>query len=269
MIIAEIEKMWEEFKPYADTDFPKELISGDEGKFRERYWEMLLGSYLLRHDLRLSPPSKTGGPDFRIEHNGRVLWIEAIAPGLGRGNNQVPDISSSPGPANKVPSNEILLRYTAAIEKKLNKYKDYLCGKIVKPSEVFIIAVNYAQSRCFSFRGRSTHPAILEAVYPVGDQQFHEDGSQSITYRNKIVNANQAEIDTAFFLDLRHSVITAVLSTSRDEYHIREKPPTPIILAHNRLAVNPLRPSPIKVDCEYWLENIPNGYRICRSALSS
>ncbi|OGS07905.1 MAG: hypothetical protein A2270_02520 [Elusimicrobia bacterium RIFOXYA12_FULL_51_18] len=269
LIIADIEKIWGEFKPYAETTCLTEFTSGDEDKFRQRYWEILLGSYLLRAGLKLSPPSKAGGPDFRIEHNGRVIWVEAIAPGRGIKNNQVPDIVPSPGPANKVPSDKILLRYTTAIDTKFKKYVSYLDNKIVKPSEVFIIAVNYSQSRCFSFKGKSTYPAILQAVYPIGDLKLHKDGSQSITYRDKIVNENQAEIDTAFFLNLRHSGITAVLSTSRDEYHICNKPPTPIILVPNKLAANPLRPSPIKVDCEYRLEDIPNGYRLCCSAPSS
>jgi len=139
LIIADIEKMWEEFKPYTDATCLKEFTSGEENKFQERYWEVFLGSCFMRQGLKLSPPPKTtGGPDFRIEHNGRVIWIEAITASPGIQNNQVPDISPSHGIASRVPSEEILLRYTAAIKEKYEKYSERYLNKIIgsSPSRV-------------------------------------------------------------------------------------------------------------------------------------
>ena len=261
-IIANLEQMWEEFKPYSDSNFLTDLTSNEENKFQKRYWEMFLGSHLLRQGLKLSHPSKAGGPDFKIEYNGHVLWIEATTPGPSEKNNQVPEISSIHSTAKKVPSNEILLRYTGAIDTKFKKYKEYLNKNIVKPNEIFIIAINYYKYSPLYFQGISTYPAIFEAVYPIGPQQINKDSSHGLTLRDKIFNVNGKPIDTNLFLNPQYSGITAILFANQSEY----PPKSEIILVHNKLAANPLHPSPLKVDCEYWLENISNEeYRICQS----
>ena len=61
-----------------NADFVAEFISGKKPSLAQRGWEMLLARHLHAQDHRLSCPGR--GPDFRFEHNGLVVWVEAIAP---------------------------------------------------------------------------------------------------------------------------------------------------------------------------------------------
>ena len=74
------EKLWEKFEPYADGHFLSEIKSDE--KFQDRFWEMHLGNVLLEKGFNIS--SKNKGPDFKIDLNGQIIWIEAITASNGK-----------------------------------------------------------------------------------------------------------------------------------------------------------------------------------------
>jgi hypothetical protein len=269
--IERAERFWAAFKPYADHGFVPAFCTDDPAAFQQRYWELFLGATLLEQGLALRPnPGK--GPDLSFDMAGRIVWIEAISPGPGDGNNRIPETHlqdpSEPLVVHEVPDREILLRHTAAIEEKVQKYRGYRQNGIVAETEPFIIALDCSQLGIFGFHGISGYPATLEAVFPAGPQQVHfvpggpEQTTSDIQYRPAVANANQAQVATTRFLDETYSGISGVLSTSRSD--AERIPEIPVIFVHNKLAKNPIRPLPIRVDTEYYLEDVPGGVRILK-----
>lgn len=280
-IIAHLEELWQLFKPFADPHFVREISNGNESTFQQRYWEMLLGAHLLRGGLQLIPTGGAG-PDFRIQLNdGRTLWIEAVSPTPGEGQNRIPDLplidpnSDEPPAGVQLPDTEILLRYTAAVENKRRKREQDMEAQIVRPTDPFIIAVNAGQLGLFSWTGISQNPAIVEAVYPVGPQQYQfnvgnpTESRIDLQYRPAVATVNGVQIPTDGFLSARAAGISAVLATSRSEFHIFDQPSTPYIVVHNFSAAQPLRPCPISVDTEYRVEPVEGGYRISSTTAPS
>lgn len=267
--IEKLERYWAAFKPYADPGFVAEFCTDDAADYQQRYWELFLGATLLEQGIKLKP--NTGeGPDLSFDLDGRTVWIEAISPEQGDGNNRIPvspdQPLGEPLVAYTVPAREILLRHTAAIEEKVRKYRGYRDNGTVAAGDPFIIALDCSQLGIFGFDGISGFPATLEAVYPMGPQQVHfvpgapDQTTSDLQYRPSVENANQAQVPTTRFLDVAYSGISGILSSSKNDGE--RYPPIPMIFVHNKLAANPLRPSPIRVDTEYHLEDMPNGLRV-------
>ncbi len=275
-VIDDIIGMWEKYRPYADSNLLKELCGGNECVFQQRYWEMYLACYILNHGVALSKKTDNEGPDIKIEQNGRVIWIEAISPTSGTGQNAIPELRMSTfgkPVVNDVPANEILLRCTSALDAKFAKYGEYLKNKTITPDDIFIVAINTAQLGPFGFDGISQYPVALEAVFPLGPQVVNislvnsppKVTSSEIQHRPQILNQNMAAISTAKFLNKNYSGISAVLATRRSDVHKYDNPVRPMVLVHNKVATNPLQSGSIRVDVEYWLEDITGGYKICKS----
>jgi type I restriction enzyme S subunit len=106
----------------ADRHFVKELTSGDEGKFWERAWEMLLYHHLtkLGHAIR----SRDAGPDFEIPNGDRSIWIEATVPSPVDLPIDWTEVPAAEFGSRSIPHDGMLLRWTAALKAKKNK----LCG---------------------------------------------------------------------------------------------------------------------------------------------
>ena len=270
--IEQIERYWTAFRPYADRNFVQEFCTDNPEAYQQRYWELFLGAAMIGQGLRLRP-NNGQGPDISFSMGERTVWVEAISPGPGTGNNRVPEMvfheegTALPADGQDVPARQTLLRYTAAIEEKVRKYRDYRRDEIVLPTDPFVIALDTSQLGIFGFHGISTFPAVLEAVYPVGAMQVHfplggnnRAVKTDLQHRPSVLNANAAEIVTTRFLDVAYEGVSGILCSSRDDGTLT--PPIPIIFVHNKLAANPIYPSPIQVDEEYRLEDVPNGYQI-------
>src|SRR5882762_2339214 len=72
--------LWSRFQVsgLADAHFAEELTNGEDGKFWQRAWEMLLADYLTRSGHQLK--SSDHGPDFCLDQEGTCIWVEAITP---------------------------------------------------------------------------------------------------------------------------------------------------------------------------------------------
>jgi hypothetical protein len=62
----------------ADRHFVRELTSGEDGKFEQRAWEMVLARRLSAEGHTLF--SADQGPDFGLRYQNRTIWVEAIVP---------------------------------------------------------------------------------------------------------------------------------------------------------------------------------------------
>jgi hypothetical protein len=114
---AFIEEMWSDYKQYADRHFLLE----SRKNFKQRIWEMYLTCSLIAKGFSITSDDK--GPDIRILKEGVVIWIEAVAPKAGTGNDAVTELQ--PQTIREVPDDQIKLRYRSAIEEKYNnKYRN-------------------------------------------------------------------------------------------------------------------------------------------------
>ena len=123
-----LERQWEIYEPFADKNFRIEIATN----FHQRFWEMYLTCSLLEFQYEIKAQKTEKGPDICIHQNGCRIWIEAIAPGSGNGDNAVPPIALNARTWTfyREPENQIILRYRSALQEKLCKYISYREGKI-------------------------------------------------------------------------------------------------------------------------------------------
>ncbi|MBL7031050.1 MAG: hypothetical protein ISR89_07790, partial [Candidatus Marinimicrobia bacterium] len=131
-----MEKLWEDFAPFADKQFLDEI----ETNLKSRFWEMYLGCSFLYNDFNLELPSHKGGPDLKINYNNTNLWVEAVTPQKGVGNDKLKKPPN--GKVVKVSQDKMILRIQNSIDEKKRKYSNWIDKNIVSENEPFILAIN-------------------------------------------------------------------------------------------------------------------------------
>jgi type I restriction enzyme S subunit len=164
----ELEVLWKQYEPYADSNFPNEF----KKQFNQRAWELHIGSTLLNRGYALGVHSDSG-PDFRISHKNKDVWIEAVAIEKGKGKDKVPDIED--GKAMDVPEQEMLLRLTAGLIEKHRKYLSYLKNNNVSKDDPFIIAID----RSPLDHPDAQIPLILKCLFAIGHQILFLKGTKT------------------------------------------------------------------------------------------
>ena len=167
---ASLASLWKKYLALEmpNEHFVKEFTSGKKPAVFQRAWEMMLARHLDAQGYQISTSDE--GPDFRFEHNGRRIWVEAVSPEpAGVPDHYLEHPKRNEFKVGDVPHNEVLLRWTAAIKEKWNKLKHYRVKGIVGENDGYVIAVNGCQLGAFPLQhGVSRLPYALEAVYPVG-----------------------------------------------------------------------------------------------------
>ncbi len=158
---AYVESLWKRFESLADPHFHDQVTRD----FHRRYWEMHLACQLLDHGLRVE--SDAHGPDIRIERDGATpIWIEAVAPSRGAGDDAVPEIRWD-GKAIRVPDDEVLLRLRSAIETKYRGRESYADEGVIGGDESYVVAVNGARVP-WACKADLEVPRIVRSVLPIG-----------------------------------------------------------------------------------------------------
>lgn len=259
----------EEFKSYvlelfdefilndlADAGFINKL-TGCEESFYQALWEMQLARHLF--ECGFTPQKVPHGPDFKIAINNQTAWVEAIAPTRGTGPSGVPDFFEELT-RNSVfgfPYQAIQQRYTAAIKAKKEKHDSYLLDGIVQGDEPYIIAVNGAMFRGWSFEHINGLPLACCAVFPIGESQIYiniESGDVTGTshvYTPVIFNHNGAPITADNFLNPAYKYVSAILSVCAHPI----EPHSPSALIHNPLAENPLAIGVLGAEKDFFVSN--------------
>jgi len=278
-------QLWETFQKHnlQDNDFVEQFTSEQNETHIQRYSEMFFAWYFV--SLGYTPTSKDEGPDLCIDHNGQRIWVEIITPELTipKGNslavqNAARAIQYYLAPpaknlhsirAKQVPSQQILLRWTAALREKRTKLFGYLEKGIVQPEDPYLIAINSKLLGDRDFTGISQWPNAVEATFAVGpiamkiNRQTHEAISTEPSYRPDVVNHNQSNIPADTFLDSSYKEISGIIATHVGlEVALQPKPPSPLVVVHNPSAVNPLPTHIFGAEKEYVAEAIGEEWEI-------
>ncbi len=230
--------------------FVSELETSDEGKLRSCIWEAMLYRHLRQHGYEPRGTTTRGGqngPDFRIEHDGRTIWMEAVVPAPGG----IPEAYlRRVGPGDKIrvkkkPDHERVLRCTSVIRDKQRKLDRYREIGIIGDEDCVVLAVNICRLSDWDPDGNgiSQYPLAMEAVLPVGPLEIRRSPEGAIApsahnvSRYSVKKTDGTEIETANFFNPDFARVSAVLQAHQDNMHERK-----LILAiiHNPCASNKL-----------------------------
>jgi type I restriction enzyme S subunit len=208
------------------------------------------------------------GPDFGLTLGDRTIWIEAIVPspeGIPSEWLESPKIGESR--SRSMPADQMLLRWTAAIKEKTEKFKKYFEKEIIGDHDCCVVAVNSCRLANFVVddHGISQMPFAVEAVFPVGPigVRLYKDGRPADPPtripRFSIRNANLAEVPTDSFLNPNNSIVSAVIGSYRREM-LDGNPRMTVV--HNPLARSPLPKGILGASKEYVAEADGEGYML-------
>ena len=235
----------------ANKHFVTELTSGNDAKFAQRVWEMLLARHLMAcgHAINSRPE---GEPDFRFEYAGQVVWVEAVSPEPG------PDLSCAlPVTGTIVQHRETLLRWTTAFSSKSNKGLEYRRKNVVKPADAYVIAIDGSQLGWSPLtHGASQRmPYIVEATFAVGPFALRIDSESgrflgtTTTISPATRNRNDSLVPTEVFFDPGYSHVSAAIGCVPPAL---SRPELPVQVAYNPLAGAPLKSGLFGGSAEEW-----------------
>jgi hypothetical protein len=239
---------------FAPPNLKSELAAQDDKgrKFWSHVWEAILYRHLKLLNLIFveSKVKKSGqcGPDFGVIHSGKVIWIDAVVPepiGIPEDYLKPPAYNPAMPEARVELHEQKLLRWTAVIKEKQEKFSSYIRDGVVSENDCAIIAVNSCCLQDFAFDdlGISQLPYAVEATFPIGpiaiplNRQGQQVAPAQNLWRSSLLNKNGAQVRTDNFFDDKYKHISAVMGAhQRDMFNNQLH----LSLAHNPLAVNPL-----------------------------
>ena len=228
----------------APPNIRQEVTAGERG-LRAHIWEAMLYRHFseLGFEFRRDKVQKAGqkGPDFGLLHKGVTIWVEAIVPapeGIPAEYLRTPKVGEVI--LKTVPHQEKLLRWTAALKEKRDKFQRYVESGIIPATDPTVIAVNGCRLADWSIddNGISRMPLAVEATFPVGpiavpiSRDGLIDGEATRVPRYSIQNANGAEVRTDSFLNPLYANVSAVLGCVKWDM----LKALPLTLIHNPLA---------------------------------
>jgi len=132
--LEQLEEMWREFRDFAPKGFRRNF----QIAFHQRWWEMYLTLGLLHLGLNIKTSPADKGPDLCVNINCKRLWIEAVAPGVGKTSDRVP--KSTINGVSDFPKRECLLRLSSQLKDKRDKLAKYIQEGIIQPGDVCIVS---------------------------------------------------------------------------------------------------------------------------------
>lgn len=236
------EELWVKHGPYADRTF----LSDAKNHFQQRFWEMYLGVTLTKKGFKLTNQGDTG-PEFYFMVGEKKVWVEAVAPGPGDGQDAVREPEGKDGDLTEEMRKRIILRYTHALRDKLNKYNEAVKKGIIGVNDCYVIAVN-----CRAIPGASlgfTLPYYLNAYIGAGDlvveidrqtgkivDRYHE-------FKGEVTKKKRAPVSTAPLLTDEYAGISGVLHSAVDPANRPKQMGDDFEFLHNPLASQPIERS--------------------------
>ncbi len=201
------DKLWKNYKPYADTHFKDQI----KINFHQRSWEMYVGNILLKDATIIS--SKDEGPDFIIDES---IYIECVAPTKGDSikSDSVPEMYVAKTPQEirvmNVPTDQMILRITQAIKSKaLDQYEKWKSKSWFNNKMSFIIALNTADLQHVE---DSNMPNIIKALFGFQFMSINiKTGETNYTHRNSINKTNNEPVLVDYFTNNEFSFVSGVL----------------------------------------------------------
>jgi len=237
----EFENLWSKFKPYADTNFQKEIKSN----FHSRTWEMYIYNVLLgKHLSILKTFEKTNiprneGPDFFL-NDGTYIECIAVSKGKFGSADSVPEpyIASSINNiiCQDVPTDKMLLRITSAIkEKGIDKYNNWMQKRWFNNKSPYVIAINSAE--LFYPQEPFGIPLVIKALFGLEYLQINESGRESFSFRDFIYK-NESPVPVSFFRSAKYSGISGVIFSDKYVLSSFENIGSDCIFVNNPFAEN-------------------------------
>jgi type I restriction enzyme S subunit len=210
---AFVESLWKRYCPYADSKFR----TNAPHQFHQHFWEMYLGVTLLDKGYQLTKHGDAG-PEFSAMLDGKRVWFEAIAPTGGTGPNQVSEPVS--GKCRRVPTENILLRFTNALDEKKKCYMAAVAKGIIAPEDLYILAIN--SRRIPSAWNEHELPYFVQAFLAFGpltvsiDPETSEVTDTYHRYQPQITKVSGVNISTRTFLDQEAGFCSAIIHSAVD-----------------------------------------------------
>lgn len=232
-----IAHIWDIYEPYADPHFQ----SDSRNHFLQRFWEMYLAVSLIERGHEIHRHSEEG-PEFYIQSDDNRIWIEAIAPGPGEGEDRVSEPVT--GIAERVPTEKILLRYTHALAEKKNKYLEAVEKEIIAPNDSYLLAINSHGIPHAPYG--DVMPYFIQAYLPFGpyavsiDRETGDIVDSFHQYRDAVTKISGTDIPTTAFLDKEYAGMSAVLNSSVDCVNKPDEFGGDFCLLHNPGSDNPI-----------------------------
>jgi len=246
-----VEDMWREFEPIADDNFQSDAMS----HFNERLWEMYLAVTLQRRGYEVKNMGGRG-PDFHVSRDGVNSCIEATAPGLGEGDDAVPELVDRV--VAEVPEDQIILRLTGALDAKRKQYSKAVERNALDPDLPFIVAINGNRIR---FQGvQCTLPTVVRAFYGFGPlwvewgRECRKIEKAYFQRQESIQKASGIAIPTNGLLTKDYPMVSGVLFSWSGLTTYPEKFGSEFIYVKNNHADNPLPEGFFPFGREYWVK---------------
>lgn len=215
-----VEQLWITFHDDDDDHnlADKNFQSKAPKAFHQHFWEMYLGSTLRTKGMELKRIGGEGLEYYIKMEDGRRLWVEAVAPTAGSGQNSVPPFASGQHLTEQlaeVPVKAILLRFTSVFRSKLDAYHKAVKKGIVKQGEQFVLAINARAIPDWPLH--TDLPLFLKALLPIGPQVFHISADATTTdqpthlKRERIHTGAGAPVSTMGLLENDAIPLAAVL----------------------------------------------------------
>jgi hypothetical protein len=256
---------------HGDGNAEQRLCSPDNALYWQQLSEVLVAHQLTVANINFAHPAQ--GPDFRIDRDGRRIWIEVITPT----GASIPPEWFAPvgqGGVRDFPHQEILLRWTAAIKQKAEVLlgnpqtgaPGYLAAGTVGADDSYVIAVNGRLLRGFdgafdALTGISQFPFAVEATLAVGPLQIRidrhtlEHAPPEHEQRYLIHKPVGLPVPADTFLDQRFAPISAIWATDLDEVSVLDRVPK-MAVVHNPDATNPIESGLLPAQNEYLTEEL-------------
>jgi hypothetical protein len=231
------ELLWESYHPFADPNFQTDA----KNHFLQRFWEMYLHCAFEENGLK---PQRVGseGPEFFFMHSGKKIWVEAIAPGPGTGDDAVPE-NPGDGQVRVMPTEKILLRFTQALRDKFVKYQKDRSKGIISPNDYVLLCINSRGIPDAPYGAEL--PYFIKAFLPLGNAQISINlksglaSSAGHEYRNVIRKKIGSPVSTDSFLSPETSAFIGILHSSVDCANRPERLGRDFSVLHNPMSLEP------------------------------
>jgi type I restriction enzyme S subunit len=170
------------------------------------------------------------------------------------------------GVAQRVPDEQITLRYRSAIEDKYKKYRQYLEQGTIRSSDAYIVALNSCMIE--NAGAELNPPRIIKAVFPIGypqitiDKNPHKELGRGHQLRYYLRKTKGSIVSTDVFINMEYKNLSGVLYSRAGIRHFPENIGGDFVFVHNPLAVNSTPRRFIPCEQEYIAVNKPDSWEI-------
>ncbi len=255
---AHCEDLWADFRKYADQNFVTEFAANTHA----RWFEMYLTVSLARAGHEIDCPKP--GPDILLKTGGRRIWIEATSatPGeIGRADS-VP--SQEMGQVNREPTDQYVLRIRNALDKKQEKYIEYVNKGLVHKDDVKVVAINvYEVGGLSPYIGDHFRRSLYGVGEPVVQVDLHSRRIASVGNATVVAvqKAAGAEVGVQPFVDSSMGHVAAVLGSEANPFNPPSLLGSEVVLYPNLTSNIPWPQRTLKVGAELCFDQIQGGWR--------